>query len=63
MVTVEETYMPLTLFAPHLTDGEFQEFCDRYSDYRLEYTSEGELIIMPPPIRRPAFVTLPSPSD
>ena len=45
---VEESYLPLTLFVPHLTDDEFQEFCDQYSDYRLEYTADGELTIMPP---------------
>jgi Uma2 family endonuclease len=48
MVMVEETYLPLTLFAPHLTDEAFNELCDQYSDYRLEYTAEGEVIIMPP---------------
>ena len=48
MLMVEETYMPLTLFAPSLSDAEFQELCDQYSDYRLEYTSEGEITIMPP---------------
>lgn len=48
MVTVEETYLPLTLYAPGLTDAQFQEFCELYADYRLEYTAEGELVIMPP---------------
>lgn len=48
MVTVEETYLPVTLFAPGMTDAKFKEFCELYSDYRLEYTAEGELIIMPP---------------
>jgi len=48
MVTVEETYLPLTLNAPGLTDAQFQAFCEEYSDYFLEYTAEGELIIMPP---------------
>jgi len=48
MVTVEEIYLPLTLSAPGLTDAQFQEFCEQYADYRLEYTAEGELIIMPP---------------
>ena len=48
MVMVEEAYMPLTLSAPHLTDEEFQELCDKYSDYRLEYSADGELFIMPP---------------
>ncbi len=48
MVMVEESYLPLTLTVPGLTDEQFQEFCERYADYRLEYTAEGELIIMPP---------------
>jgi Uma2 family endonuclease len=48
MVTVEEIYLPLTLNAPGLTDAQFQEFCEQYPDHFLEYTSEGELIIMPP---------------
>ena len=48
MVTVEETYLPISLSAPGLTDAQFQEFCELYSDYSLEYTAEGDLIIMPP---------------
>jgi len=48
MVMVDEAYLPLTLSAPHLTDEEFQELCDKYSDYRLEYSADGELFIMPP---------------
>ena len=41
MVTVEETYLPLTLSTPGLTDTQFQEFCEQYADFRLEYTAEG----------------------
>ena len=48
MVMVEETYMPLTLFVPDLSDDQFQHLCDQYSDFRLEYTAEGEVTIMPP---------------
>ena len=48
MVMVEETYMPLTLFVPDLTDERFEEFCKQYSDFHLEYTADSELIIMPP---------------
>lgn len=48
MVTVEEAYLPMTLSAPGLTDAQFQEFCEQYADFRLEYTAEGELIVMPP---------------
>ncbi len=48
MVMVEESYLPISLSAPHLTDDEFRELCDKYADYRVEYTGDGELIIMPP---------------
>src|SRR5450432_2369473 len=48
MVMVEETYMPLTLFAPDITDEHFDALCDQYADYRLEYSADGEIIIMPP---------------
>lgn len=41
---VEEAYMPLTLFVPNITDEKFQELCQQYSDFRLEYTEDGELI-------------------
>ena len=55
MVMVEESYLPLTLYAPGLTDARFQEFCEQYADYRLEYSAEGELIIMPPTDPRTGF--------
>ena len=48
MLLVEETYLPLTLSVPDLTDEQFQAFCEKYEDYRLEYTADGELLIMPP---------------
>ena len=48
MVMVEETYLPLTLFVPNMTDAEFEELCGKYSDFRIEYTADGEVIIMPP---------------
>ena len=48
MVTVEEAYLPVTLFVPDISDAKFQEFCDQYADFQVEYTGEGELIIMPP---------------
>ncbi len=52
MVTVAEEYMPLTLYVPGMTDGQFQGFCEQYADYRLEYSAEGDLIVMPPTDRR-----------
>ncbi len=48
MVPVEESELPITLHAPGLTDAEFREYCEEYADCRLEYTAEGELIILPP---------------
>ena len=47
-MTVEEAYLPLTLFVPGISDAKFQEFCEQYADFRLEYTADGELIVMPP---------------
>ncbi len=48
MVTVEESELPLILLAPGLTDAQFQNYCEQYADYRLEYTAAGELIVKPP---------------
>ena len=48
VVTVDDVYMPLTLTAPGITDEQFQELCEQYEDYRVEYTAEGDLLVMPP---------------
>ena len=48
VVTVDDVYMPLTLSAPGITDGKFRELCEHYADYRVEYTAEGALLVMPP---------------
>ena len=48
MFTVEETYLPMTLTAPDITDAEFDAFCEQFPDCRLESTAEGDLIVMPP---------------
>ncbi|HZS05151.1 MAG TPA: Uma2 family endonuclease [Blastocatellia bacterium] len=32
----------------HMSDNEFFDFCQRHPDLRIERTSEGDLIIMPP---------------
>lgn len=48
MVTVAEEYMPLTLYVPGMTGEQFQEFCEQYADFRLEYSAEGDAIVMPP---------------
>ena len=33
---------------PPVTHEQFEEFCRKYSKLRLELTSTGELIVMPP---------------
>ncbi len=48
VMMVADTYLPVSLSVPGITDEQFQEFCEQYADYRLEYTAEGELLIMPP---------------
>ena len=47
VVTVDDAYMPLTLTAPGITDEQFEEFCAKYEDYRVEYTAEGDLLVIP----------------
>lgn len=41
------SYLPVTLYKPGLTEAEWISFCERYADFRLEYTAEGNLLIMP----------------
>lgn len=48
MVVVADTYLPLSLTIPEMTDQRFRELCEEYADYQLEYTAEGDLLIMPP---------------
>ena len=48
VVTINEAYMPLKLTAPGITDEEFQELCEEYEDFRVEYSAEGDLLVMPP---------------
>ena len=45
---VEEAHLPLTITVPEITDKEFRRLCDQYEDFRVEYTAEGELLVMPP---------------
>ena len=40
--------LPATFTAPELTDEQFLTFTDYFPDATLEYTEEGELIVMPP---------------
>ena len=48
VVTVDEIYLPLTLCAPGITDDRFDELCELYEDFRVEYTAEGDVLVMPP---------------
>ncbi|MEZ5399869.1 MAG: Uma2 family endonuclease [Bryobacteraceae bacterium] len=48
MLMVEETYLLLALTARGLTDAQFEELCHQYKAYRVEYTAEREIIVMPP---------------
>ena len=34
MVTVEESYLPMTLFVPELTEQKFRDFCEQYAKRR-----------------------------
>lgn len=38
----------MTIVVPRLTDEQFELFCQRNEDVRVERTSHGDLIIMPP---------------
>ena len=48
MLRVQEAHLPMTITVPGITDQEFQDLCARYEDCRIEYTAEGELLVMPP---------------
>ena len=45
---VEEAYLPITMSVPGITDAEFQRLCEQFEDYRVEYTADGDLLVMPP---------------
>ena len=48
MLMVEEAYLPLTLTVPGITDAQFMKLCQQYENFRVEYTAEGVLLVMPP---------------
>ena len=48
MLMVEEAHLPMTITVPGITDEEFARLCEQYVDCRIEYTAEGDLIVMPP---------------
>src|SRR5215471_8013408 len=39
--------LPVTLTMKHLTETEYFDICTEFEDAMVEYTAEGELIIMP----------------
>lgn len=39
----------------NLTDDQLFEFCQLNGDWRIEYTAQGELIVMPPTGGKPAI--------
>jgi Uma2 family endonuclease len=43
-----EDFLPATFTAPDLTDEQFLALCELFPDALLEYTEEGEVIVMPP---------------
>jgi Uma2 family endonuclease len=43
-----EDFLPATFTAPDLTDEQFLALCETFPDSMLEYTEEGEVIVMPP---------------
>ena len=45
---IDESFLPATLTAPPMTDEQFAAFCAEHSDYFIEMTADGELLIMPP---------------
>lgn len=47
-MTIEEAFLPATLTAALMSDEEFARFCADHSDYFIEMTAEGEIIVMPP---------------
>jgi Uma2 family endonuclease len=40
-------YAPASFHLPGIGDSEWRELCERYSNYRIEYTPEGDVLIMP----------------
>jgi len=40
--------LPATFTAPGLTEAQFLKICEQFPDAMLEYSAEGEVIVMPP---------------
>lgn len=47
-LVIDEAYLPATLTAQPMTDEAFAEFCAQHSDYFIEMTADGEILILPP---------------
>jgi Uma2 family endonuclease len=47
MLMVDEAYLPMRISVPGITDAQFQELCEQYDDFQIEYTADEELLIMP----------------
>jgi Uma2 family endonuclease len=45
---IDDIYLPATITASPMTDGEFAAFCAEHPDLFFEMTAEGEIIVMPP---------------
>ena len=43
-----EDFLPATFTAPELTDEQFLAVCELFPEATLEYTEEGEIVVMPP---------------
>ena len=46
VLMIDESYLPISLYVPSLTDERFRELCEQYEDFQVEYTADGELVIM-----------------
>ncbi|HEY4361531.1 MAG TPA: Uma2 family endonuclease [Bryobacteraceae bacterium] len=44
-----QKHLPATITAPGLTEAEFLDLCSEFPDCFLEYTTDGTVLIMPPP--------------
>jgi Uma2 family endonuclease len=45
---IDDIYLPATITASPMTDGEFAAFCAEQPDLFFEMTAEGEIIVLPP---------------
>lgn len=43
-----DKYLPITLTAPGMTEGEFHELLAKFPDAMVEYSADGTVTVMPP---------------